>query len=86
MDNIEDTAVLLPFDAIYHEKKQRHIGAYLRFFQSRKRRKAATAALAPAKPQAAQTAAETEEEMVNAWLARRSRKVKRLLKKIGRKL
>ena len=86
MDNIEDTAVLLPFDAIYHEKKQRHIGAYLRFFQSRKRRKAATAALAPAKPQAAETAAETEEEMVNAWLARRNRKVKRLLKKIGRKL
>ena len=72
--DIEDTAVLMPFDAIYHEKKQRHIGTYLRFFHAKKRRKAA-----PAPP-------ETEDEMINNWLTQRNRKVKRLLKKIGRNL
>ena len=71
MHDIEDTAVLMPFDAIYHEKKQRHIGTYLRFFRSKKRRSAATG---------------TEDEMINDWLTQRNRKVKRLLKKIGRKL
>ena len=73
MDNIEDTGVLLPFDAIYHEKKQRHIGAYLRFFHEKRRRKKN------------QDVPETEEEMVNNWLAKRNRKVKRMLKKAGRK-
>ena len=74
MHDIEDTAVLMPFDAIYHEKKQRHIGTYLRFFHAKKRRKAAPAP------------SETEDEMINNWLTQRNRKVKRLLKKIGRKL
>ena len=73
MDNIEDTGVLMPFDAIYHEKKQRHIGAYLRFFQTKKRKNAT-----PSVP-------ETEDEMIANWLIKRNRKVKRLLKKVGRK-
>ncbi|MDG5474010.1 hypothetical protein P6709_20115, partial [Jeotgalibacillus sp. ET6] len=29
MHNIEDTGILIPFDEIYHDKKRRHIGAYL---------------------------------------------------------
>lgn len=75
MHDIEDTAVLMPFDAIYHEKKQRHIGTYLRFFHAKKRRKGASG-----------TVPATEDEMIDDWLVQRNRKVKRLLKKIGRKL
>ncbi len=75
MHDIEDTAVLMPFDAIYHEKKRRHIGAYLRFFHEKKKRRKEN----PAAP-------ETEEQMVENWLAKRNRKVKRFLKKVGRKL
>lgn len=74
MHNIEDTGVLMPFDAIYHEKKRRHIGTYLRFFHGRKRKK-----LVPGTPEA-------ENEMIEEWLAKRNRKVKRMLKKAGRKL
>ena len=70
MHNIEDTAVLIPFDEIYHEKKSRHIGAYLRFSRSRRRR--STVADVP----------ETESEMIEEWLIKRNRKVRRMLKKI----
>ena len=35
MHNIEDSCVLIPFDSIYHDKKSRHIGAYLRFSNAR---------------------------------------------------
>lgn len=70
MHNIEDTAVLIPFDEIYHEKKSRHIGAYLRFSRSRRRRGAAADFL------------ETESEMIEEWLIKRNRKVRRMLKKI----
>lgn len=31
MHDIEDTALLIPFDKIYNDKKARHVGAYLRY-------------------------------------------------------
>lgn len=74
MHNIEDTCVLIPFDAIYHEKKSRHIGAYLRFFLSKKRK------------QEVSETPEIEIQLIENWLNKRNRKVKRLLKKIGRKI
>jgi hypothetical protein len=74
MHNIEDTGVLLPFDAIYHEKKRRHIGAYLRFFHNKKR-----------EPEDMDIT-ELENQLVESWLVKRNRKVKRILKKVGRKL
>lgn len=74
MHNIEDTAVLIPFDEIYHDKKSRHIGAYLRFSDSKRRRKEV-----PDTPK-------TENEMIEEWLIKRNRKVRRMLKKIGRTL
>ena len=74
MHNIEDTAVLIPFDEIYHDKKSRHIGAYLRFSDSKRRRKES-----PDTPK-------TENEMIEEWLIKRNRKVRRMLKKIGRSL
>lgn len=73
MHNIEDTAVLIPFDEIYHDKKSRHIGAYIRYSYSRRRKKEAL------------DTPETETEMIENWLNKRHRKVRRLLKKIGRK-
>ena len=74
MHNIEDTCVLLPFDAIYHEKKSRHIGAFIRFSNTRKRKKEIL------------DTPEDESLMVENWLNKRYRKVKRILKKMGRKL
>lgn len=74
MHNIEDTGILIPFDAIYHEKKRRHIGAYLRFFQSKRRKNAVL------------DATEIENQMIDHWLSMRNRKVKRMLKKAGRQL
>ena len=74
MHNIEDTCVLIPFDTIYHEKKTRHIGAYLRFSNTKKRKKETP------------ETAETENQMIENWLSKRYRKVKRMLKKIGRKI
>ena len=73
MHNIEDTCVLIPFDAIYHEKKRRHIGAFLRFSNTRKHKKEIV------------ETPEVEDQMIEDWLESRYRKVKRLLKKIGRK-
>ena len=73
MHNIEDTAVLIPFDTIYHEKKMRHIGAYLRFVNARKRKKENL------------DVPKTENEKIEDWMIKRHRKVKRLLKKAGRK-
>lgn len=72
MHNIEDTGVLIPFDAIYHEKKRRHIGAYIRFSSARRSKKDVP------------DIAEMEDEMIENWLSRRFRKVNRLLKKAGR--
>ena len=74
MHNIEDSCVLIPFDAIYHEKKRRHIGAYIRFLNERRRKKENL------------DIPEIEEQLVEDWLTKRYRKVKRLLKKAGRKL
>lgn len=73
MHNIEDTAVLIPFDTIYHEKKMRHIGAYLRFLNARKRKKEDL------------DAPKTENEKIEEWMIKRHRKVMRLLKKASRK-
>ena len=72
MHNIEDTSVLIPFDAIYHDKKTRHIGAYLRFLNSRRRQNEVPNFM------------DIEEEMIENWLITRNRKVKRMLKKAGR--
>lgn len=73
MHNIEDTAVLIPFDDIYLDKKSRHIGAYLRFSLAKKRKN---------KPHDEHA---TEEKLVEEWLIKRSHKVRHLLKKAGRK-
>ena len=70
MHNIEDSCVLIPFDSIYHDKKSRHIGAYLRFSNARKRKK--------------DNAPLTENEMIEDWMIKRHRKVTRMLKKAGR--
>jgi hypothetical protein len=74
MHNIEDTGVLIPFDAIYHEKKRRHIGAYIRFSSARRRKKEN-----PDVPV-------LEDDLIESLLNKRYRKVKRLLKKEGREL
>ena len=74
MHNIEDTCVLIPFDSIYHEKKRRHIGAFIRFSNTRKHKNEAIENL------------EVENQMIENWLIKRARKVKRILKKLGRKL
>ena len=75
MHNIEDTGILIPFDAIYHEKKKRHVGAYLRFFRRRRRKNKDLVLDEP----------EIENEMIEHWLTMRNRKVKRMLRKAGRK-
>ncbi len=72
MHNIEDSAVLIPFDEIYHDKKSRHIGAYIRFSNARRRRKADA------------EVPKTEAELIEEWLVKRSRKVRRMLKRLGR--
>ena len=74
MHKIEDTAVLIPFDEIYHDKKSRHIGAYLRFSLSKRRKNEV-----PNTP-------EMEDQLIAEWLTKRNRKVRRLLKKVGRKM
>ena len=76
MHNIEDTGILIPFDDIHHEKKRRHIGAYLRFFRSKRRTKLDVDI--PDTP-------EKENQMIDRWLTLRSRKINRLLKKYSRK-
>ena len=75
MHNIEDTGILIPFDGIYHEKRRRHIGAYLRWRRSRRRKGEDVVLDEP----------EIENQMVEHWLTMRKRKVKRLLKNAGRK-
>ena len=65
MDNIEDSAVLIPFDKIYHEKKRRHIGAYLRFSLAKRRKKVDL------------NAPEIEELMIDNWLNKRYHQVNR---------
>lgn len=74
MHKIEDTAVLIPFDEIYHDKKSRHIGAYLRFSLSKRKKNEV-----PNTP-------EIEDQMIAEWLTKRNRKVRRMLKKAGRKM
>lgn len=73
MHNIEDTGILIPFDEIYHEKKRRHVGAYIRFKDSRRRKHVIL------------DDPEIENQMIERWLEMRDRKVKRMLKKSGRK-
>lgn len=75
MHNIEDTGILIPFDDIYHDKKRRHIGAYLRFARSKRRRKDVIL-----------DTPEMETQMVDHWLNMRKRKIKRLFKKSGRQI
>ena len=72
MHNIEDSAVLIPVDEIYHDKKSRHIGAYIRFSNARRRRKVD------------EEVPKTEAELIEEWLVKRSRKVRRMLKRLDR--
>ena len=72
MHNIEDSAVLIPFDEIYHDKKSRHIGAYIRFSNARRRRKVD------------EEVPKTEAELIEEWLVKRSRKGRRMLKRLDR--
>jgi hypothetical protein len=74
MHNIEDSCVLIPFDSIYHEKKSRHIGAYIRFTNKRRRKKEDL------------DVSETEDQLIEDWLIKRHRKVRRMLKKVGRQV
>ena len=74
MHNIEDSCVLIPFDSIYHEKKSRHIGAYLRFNNKRKRKEEGL------------DVPETEDQLIEDWLIKRHRKVRRMLKRIGKQV
>lgn len=74
MHNIEDTAILIPFDSIYHEKKRRHIGAYIRFFHSKRRNNVVL------------DSPDAEDQMIDHWLNMRARKVVRLLKKKSRNI
>ena len=73
MHNIEDTGILIPFDEIYHDKKRRHIGAYLRFSRLKKLKNEIL------------DASEVENQMIDHWLNMRTLKVRRLLRKITRK-
>lgn len=72
MHNIEDTGVLIPFDDIYHDKKKRHIGAYLRFSLAERLKDESSDGL------------DMENKMIEEWLIKRNRRVRRLLKKLGR--
>ena len=72
MHNIEDSCVLIPFDSIYQEKKSRHIGAYIRFTNSRRRNKEVL------------DGPDAENQKIEEWLLKRHRKVRRILKKAGR--
>ncbi len=72
MHNIEDTAVLIPFDEIYHDKKSRHIGAYLRFLRTEMR-----------KDETLDTP-DYENQLIENWLNKRYRRVRRMLNKAGR--
>jgi len=74
MHNIEDTGILIPIDAIYHEKIKRHIGAYIRFIFARKSKKEELDAF------------EIKDKAIEHWVNMRRRRVKRLIKKSGRKL
>ncbi|MCQ2345521.1 MAG: GNAT family N-acetyltransferase [Paludibacteraceae bacterium] len=64
MHDIEDTALLIPFDNIYDDKKARHIGTYLRY------RRAVRRAL---------TNPEEEDRLVNRWLKKRFQSVHNML-------
>lgn len=72
MHNIEDSAVLIPFDEIYHDKKSRHIGAYLRFLRTEMR-----------KDENLDTP-DYENQLIENWLNKRYRRVRRMLNKAGR--
>lgn len=73
MHNIEDTGILIPFDAVYREKMRRHIGAYIiQAFQSERRRKTDFDKY------------EVENLALEHWLNMRRRRIRRLLRKSGR--
>lgn len=73
MHNIEDTGILIPFDAVYREKMTRHIGAYIiQAFQAERRRKTALDNY------------EVENLALEHWLNMRRRRIRRLLRKSSR--
>lgn len=69
MHNIEDTALLIPFDQIYNDKKVRHVGAYLRY------RRAVRRALINR---------DEEDKLVKLWLQKRVQSVRDLLSRLDR--
>lgn len=68
MHDIEDTAILIPFDEMYREKKHRHVRAYIRFFHSQSH------------GETAEQSKEAEDQMVDHWLNMRASTVLRMLK------
>ncbi len=69
MHKIEDTAVLIPFDDIYRDKKRRHVGAFIRHKIAK--RGSRTPLLDPV----------VEGEMVDKWLKKRARIVNRIMRR-----
>lgn len=70
MHNIEDTGILIPFDAVYREKMRRHIGAYIiQAFKAERRRDAVLGIY------------EKENQIIERWLNMRRRRIRRSLKK-----
>ena len=74
MNNIEDTGILIPIDAIYHEKIKRHIGAYIRFIFAKRYQKKEYDTF------------EIEDKAIEHWISMRNRRVKRLFKRRGEKV
>ena len=74
MNNIEDTGILIPIDAIYHEKIKRHIGAYIRFIFAKRYQKKEYDTF------------EIEDKAIEHWISMRKRRVKRLFKRRGEKV
>lgn len=70
MHNIEDTALLIPFDEIYYDKKARHVGVYLRTHHGQRERIKILDS-------------EIVNQMINRWLDRREANVARLRERLG---
>lgn len=70
MHDIEDTALLIPFDSIYYDKKARHVGAYLRY-----RRAVRCTRLALVNK-------DEENRLVNKWLKKRIQSVRELISRL----
>lgn len=73
MNNIEDTAIMIPFDEIYEEKKRRHVGAFLRYTMR---------TLSERFPNLGE---EMEPKLFERWINRRQRVLNRHKRKLNRR-